>query len=422
MVATTLDAAYLAFDPAQPLRGPLLRDYYVDREGNPTARMRAILLRNPAALDKLLFTGHGGCGKSTELNRLLADPAIQQTFLVVQFSLEDILDPFDLRHLDLLIAIEASIYRVGRAAGAPFDPRALQLMADFWTPEGRKIGFIPPERSDPEGRLDAFFGILIGEFGKLKLEATSRESLRQALAARVSDLVTHIAWLSAGVKTGLGRDVLVVIDDLDKPDIADAQELFYRHPTALSQPACKAIYTISIAILYASEFRAVARNFAGWFVLPNVKTHDPQGNPYPPGLQTLRELVYRRVTPDLIEEEALEYLITMSGGVMRELTSLLQMAFNEAAVTGSSRLTRRHAGWAVAQVRNEYQRLLRRGHYEQLRQVQQDKRIREVHRLRPEDEGTPREMELLELLHNLSILEYDEEGWWDVHPIVASLL
>jgi hypothetical protein len=31
-------------------------------------------------------------------------------------------------------------------------------------------------------------------------------------------------------------------------------------------------------------------------------------------------------------------------------------------------------------------------------------------------------MELLELLHNLSILEYDEEGWWDVHPIVASLL
>jgi hypothetical protein len=76
----------------------------------------------------------------------------------------------------------------------------------------------------------------------------------------------------------------------------------------------------------------------------------------------------------------------------------------------------------VAQVRSEYQRSLRREHYEQLRQVQQDKRIREVHRLRPEDEATRREMELLELLHNLSILEYDEEGWWDVHPIVASLL
>jgi len=422
MVVTTLDAAYLAFDPAQPLRGPLLRDYYVDREGNPTARMSAILLRNPTAPDKLLFTGHRGCCKSTELNLLLANPTIQQTFLVVQFSLADILDPLDLRYLDLLIAMEAGIYRVGRAAGAPFDPRALHLMADFWTPEGHKIGFVPPEQSDPETRLDAFFEILIGQFGKLKLEPTSREHLRQALAARVSDLISHIAWLSAGVKTGLDRDVLVVIDDLDKPDLADAQELFYHHATALSQPACKVIYTIPIAILYASEFRAVARNFAGWFVLPNVKIHDLRGNPYLPGLQTLRDLVYRRVSPNLIEDEALEYLIAMSGGVMRELTSLLQMAFNEAAVKASPRLMRRHAEWAVAQVRSEYQRSLRREHYEQLRQVQQDKRIREVHRLRPEDEAARREMELLELLHNLSILEYDEEGWWDVHPIVASLL
>jgi len=80
MVVTTLDAAYLAFDPAQPLRGPLLRDYYVDREGNPTARMSAILLRNPTAPDKLLFTGHRGCGKSTELNLLLANPRFSRPF------------------------------------------------------------------------------------------------------------------------------------------------------------------------------------------------------------------------------------------------------------------------------------------------------------------------------------------------------
>ena len=136
----------------------------------------------------------------------------------------------------------------------------------------------------------------------------------------------------------------------------------------------------------------------------------------------MRTLAYQRVSSDLIETEASDYLIAMSGGVMRELTTLLQMAFNEATVTRSSRLIRRHAEWAVAQVRSDYKRSLRREHYDQLRQVQQDKRIREVHRLRPEEQAADREMELLDLLHNLSILEYNGEGWWDVHPIVASLL
>ena len=210
--------------------------------------MRAILLRTPAAPDKLLFTGHRGCGKSTELNRLLADPDVQKAFLVVQFSLADILDPLDLNYLDLLIAMEASIYRAGRNAGVPFDQRTLKIMADFWMPEGDKIGFVSSDPSDPHLRLDAFFEVLVGRFGKLKLEATSRASLRNALAARVSDLASHIALLSAGVKAGLERDVLVVIDDLDKPDIASAQEMFYQRATALtSRPVRRSIRSLLLS-------------------------------------------------------------------------------------------------------------------------------------------------------------------------------
>ena len=38
MVATTLDEAYLVFDPIQPLRGSLLNDYYVDQERQPDSQ------------------------------------------------------------------------------------------------------------------------------------------------------------------------------------------------------------------------------------------------------------------------------------------------------------------------------------------------------------------------------------------------
>lgn len=421
MVAHNLDDAYRAFDPLRPLSGPLLEAYYVERKSNPIDRIRAILLRTPDIPDKILFTGHRGCGKSTELNRLLGDPQIQKTFLVVPFSLAEVLDPLDLGYVDLLVAIEAGLYRAVRQASMSIDEPMTRLLADFWVPQGKPIGFLGEERESPQELLDRWFEALVGPYGKLRLEAASRTYLRDALINRVSDLVGHIALLSAAIRSRFGKNVLVAIDDLDKPDIATAQELFYRHATALTQPPCKILYTIPIAILYAAEF--VARNFTGWFVLPNIKVRNRDGSPCTEGQAVMKEMVERRMAPELIAPEALDYLIGMSGGVMREMALLVQMACNEAAVRREKQITLPVAQLAVSAIRNEYQRSLRAEHYPQLRQVQADKRVREVHRAQRRPGEEEQELALLELLHNLSILEYcNEDSWWDVHPIVASLL
>lgn len=423
MVASNLDEAYLAFDPLKPLSGEQLQLYYVGREPNPIDRIRAILLGSPDTPDKILFTGHRGCGKSTELNRLLDDPKIRQTFLVVPFSLADILDPLDLGYVDLLIAIEAGLYRAARESGVEIQEELARLLADFWVPQGEPIGFLKGEKDPPLELLDRWFNSLVGPYGKLRLEAASREHLRRALASTVSLLITHIAWLAATVRSQTGRSVLVAIDDLDKPDIATAQELFYRHATALTQPPCKILYTIPIALLYTAEFRPVSRNFSGWFVLPNIKVQNRDGSPNEAGRAIMREMVERRMSLELITPEALDFLIGMSGGVMREMTTLMQLACNEARVTGKARIDLPIAQRVVAFIRNEYQRSLRVEHYQQLRLVASDKQVREIHRVQHRPGEEEAELALLELLHNLSVLEYcNEESWWDVHPIVASLL
>ncbi len=423
MVATNLDDAYLAFDPLKPLSGSQLKSYYVGREPNPVDRIRQILLRAPDAPDKILFTGHRGCGKSTELNRLLADPQIQQTFLVVPFSLAAVLDPLDLGYVDLLVAIEAGLYRAARQAGVQIDERLAGLLEKFWLPQEEPVGFLRPERISPAELLDLWFEGLVGPYGKLRLEAVTREYLRRALAHRVSELVTHIAHLAGLVRTQLQRSTLVAIDDLDKPDIATAQELFYRHATALTQPPCKIIYTIPIALLYAAEFRSVARSFSGWFVLPNIKVWNRDGTPSENGRRLMKDMVARRIDLGLIDSEALEFLIGMSGGVMREMTTLMQLACNEARVVGKAKIDLSIAQTAVATIRNEYQRSLRAEHYPQLRMVHQDKQVREIHRVQRQPDEEESELALLELLHNLSILEYcNQDSWWDVHPIVQSLL
>ncbi len=71
-IADNLDLAWSNFDPFFTL--PANCPYHVEREGKPLDRLKRALLRENRQLPKYFFSGHRGCGKSTELNRLHVEP------------------------------------------------------------------------------------------------------------------------------------------------------------------------------------------------------------------------------------------------------------------------------------------------------------------------------------------------------------
>lgn len=145
--------------------------------------------------------------------------------------------------------------------------------------------------------------------------------------------------------------------------------------------------------------------------MPNVKVNDVDGSADHAGREMLRQVVLKRMNERLVDKEALEMLVEMSGGVLRTLIELTRDAAIEAMTTfGERRLSSRAVGRAVSNIRNDYRRMLTPAHLQELQRVHTTKQM----------SNTP---VFQELLHNASLLEYrNEENWCDVHPIVLKLL
>ncbi len=138
--------------------------------------------------------------------------------------------------------------------------------------------------------------------------------------------------------------------------------------------------------------------------------YDRQGQLRPEGYRVMREIVERRMEPYLIDPEAVDLAVRMSGGVPLTLIQLLQSAILHGLAMGRDRVGLSEMQSAVIQLQNDYRGTLRPEDYGELRGYHRTRAFVNNERTR-------------EFLANLSLLEYsDGEPWCDVHPILLPLL
>jgi hypothetical protein len=392
---------------AGPAQSP---EFYVDRSGNPFGEVRTLLLGSQG-YDKILFTGHIGSGKSTELNRIAADPEVQKKFMVVRYSVSDELDIMAISHIDVLISIGAKVFELAVKAKLRLNAGFLKELRS-WKNTVTEFEKIQVEEAGVEAKakLSAFFATVLGN---LKREHLTRKKVREELEPRLSELLKILNLIIDDVKLALppGKDLLVVIDDLDHiTNIEDAKRLYREAGSFLLEPRCKIIYTIPIALHYSAEFKEILNVFGMSYFLPNVRVRTRTGKPDPGGFQELKTLVSKRMDLSLIDDDALKATIENSGGVVRELVRILRDACVKAVNRKRGRIALDLANESCAMLRNEFGRMLDKEHYEKLEQIKKTK-------IAGSDPLT------LQILHNLAALEYqNNERWCDIHPLVDKLL
>ncbi|MGB7442920.1 MAG: P-loop NTPase fold protein [Coleofasciculaceae cyanobacterium] len=321
--------------------------YYIDfssvRGGKIIEALgRTITRLSPDEPTCQLFTGHIGCGKSTELFRLKAQLEREQ-FYVVYFESSQDLDMADVDISDILLSIARSVSESLEEIGIRLRPTYFNnLFNDI------KNFLQTPIDVSAEAELSVGIGKITA---KTKDSPQLREQLRQHLEPRTQGILQAIneEVLAPGIKELKRRGkkgLVVIIDNLDRVDPrpvhskrSQPEYLFIDRGTQLRSLNCHLVYTLPLSLMFSNEYETLKNRVGGGVapkVLPMVPVKLRDGRECLEGMALLRQLVLARAFPyattlerlDLIPSifdhpETLDRICRISGGHVRNLLGLL---------------------------------------------------------------------------------------------------
>ncbi len=323
------------------------KQYYIDFSDVRGCKIveelqRTIVRISPDDPTCQLFTGHIGCGKSTELQRLKAELEVAG-FHVVYFESSQDLDMADIDVSDILLS-------VARQVSVSLEAIGIKIKPGYFANLFKEIGDFLQTPIDLSAQAELSLGIA-KITAKTKDSPQLRTQVRQYLEPRTNSILQAIneEVLDKAVeqlKLRGQKGLVVIIDNLDRVDMrplasgrSQPEYLFIDRGEQLRRLKCHVVYTIPLALIFSSECETLKNRLGGGIapkVLPMVLVRQRDGSDYEPGMSLLRQLVLARAFPEvpwsarfgLITEifdqpETLDRLCRVSGGHIRNLLGLL---------------------------------------------------------------------------------------------------
>lgn len=365
----------------------------------------------------MLFGGHRGCGKSTELKRLAKELHDPRKYYVVFVDALAESDKNNLRYSDILFAQAKVLFTQLDASGISLDQVFLTSIEQWFSERIEKHESLQSFAAEVRAGVTAKHGIPFvgGLFASMSVSArdntTHREELRTVIRNFFSEFAQAYNALIAHAEEklqqhDLGRKLLFVIDGTDRLQGEDAQRFFIHDVHQLKQIRSNFIYCAPIDMLSES---GVLRQHFSIQRLPMIKlTEKGESDMLVGARDALRDLVTRRVDSRLFDHpDTIDYLIQYSGGHLRDLIRLMSLALAE--TMGKMAITRQIADAAIKQLTTDYRRLIHQDDYHLLREIDAKG-----------PEFTPTSDTTRQLLYDLVLLEYNSY-WWQTHPVVRTL-
>ncbi len=406
---------------------PEERRYYVDFSSVRGSKLilelkRTITHLSPHEPTCQLFTGHIGCGKSTELLRLKTELE-QEEFHVVYFESSQSLDMADIDVTDILLAIAREVSQSLEEINIKLKPGYFQNLfteiAEFLQ---------TPIESLTEAELSVGIAKITA---KTKENQVIRNKLRQYLEPRTKGIVELInkellKQATEKLKLQGKKGLVVIIDNLDRIDNAikptgsiQPEYLFVDRGEQLNKLNCHVVYTIPLVLIFSKALGRLTNRFGvDPKVLPMVPVLLRDGKECEKGITLLKQMIMKRAVPSVSWEQSrnlitlvfdnentLERLCKVSGGHVRNLMMLLYRCLQREDLP----LSRECIESVIRGRQNELNLAITPDEWKLLLEVAQKKSLKG-------------EEEYQILLRDMFAFEYrDYNGsWFDINPILRT--
>jgi nucleoside-triphosphatase THEP1 len=398
-----------------------LKRFHVSYDTETLTNLQQLVEESPVDQCKIILTGHTGCGKSTLLAELAK--SYEQDFFVSIFSIADTIENADVNHINILFAIGLKLLEKAEHSDINIEAYTNAKKSFLsWFAKKTKT-----EITSLEGEAGVGINLLNIINLKLKADSSIRTEIKEEFKNKISELGNKINEIAAVIEAVEQKKVLVIIDDIDKLDLAVVKEIFHNNIKSLFLPQFRVIYTLPISAIRDKDILPILVSETNDQIVPMcvlkmyAKGESHKSNPKPEdeALERLRKIILLRLDPDLITPDALESLLIYSGGVLRELVRIANTCcrvclrkIRQDPNNPDLIITIDILRLAVNEIRIQMSGVLRQSDFEILQQV--------YHIYDPKNAQSDN---FLGLLKSLSVIEYiNDRCWYDVHPIVVDLL
>jgi hypothetical protein len=365
----------------------------------------------------VLFFGHVGCGKSTELTRLCEHLHHPSRYWVVKVDLLTLLDPNNANYSDVWLSVAQRLFDRLQEDGIVINDIALKRLQKWFTEQVLTDETVSGFSGDLKVEAEAGGGIpfvakLLSRFtSQIQTGSTYRDTVRTVVRKTYSEFIAALNGLIAATteavqKQNKGRCILFAIDGTDRFRGEDWKQFFVDDANQLTLVNCFAVYTAPMALKASGERLDMFESL----VLPMIKLREftEHGETRDVAYRAMREMVLKRCHHELFDGLlALDALITFSGGHLRDALRLL---FNASIEGMDNNII--DSGVVEASARrlaNDYRVSLEASHYRVLAQAALD------------PENTDASEVITRLVEQGALLEYNTGSWRLPHPVVRLL-
>jgi energy-coupling factor transporter ATP-binding protein EcfA2 len=407
-----------------------IRDFRVEYGQEVLEQLTQLVEDCSANNNKIIFTGHRGSGKSTLLGQFSLE--MKDKYFVVRFSIADMIEMYDVNHINILFAMAVKLMEEAETQKVKIGNKTKQAFYEWFSEhtktETRDISFINEIETTVKAGADAWFVKFFAQLkDTLKANEVIRDEIKKTFARRISELVDRVNDIAIAIQAASKKQILVIIDDLDKLPLEVVETVYRKNITPLFQPHFRIIYTIPMTAMRDKVLRGIIsgatnnRILCMWATKFFSKGQDkiPEAIPKTEAVKLFSEVLQKRLPRELMEENVAEQLILKSGGALRELIRLASrccehclMQLRRNPDLQDLKITTEILQKAVTDLRIEFTESLGQNDMDILLQIY-DKNL-------PKDGMNQL---FLDLLHTLYILEYrNDDVWFGLHPIVREIL